>query len=202
MNSKTPYGYNPNEQGTRYQINPGEAEKVHRLIEQAATKEALSYSRQSEPAKRAAIYARSAVSQEQQNGLPFAVQEQIKQGQAYCGERRYAQDAERHIYAEVASGTNPQDNPQLTALRQAAHEGQFSIVVVSSFDRLARNSVQLAAILDDFKKAGVTVESVQEPKESLVFFKSVQDAFAEIERTRTVTRMKHGKAARKAQQQQ
>jgi DNA invertase Pin-like site-specific DNA recombinase len=192
MNTKAPYGYTMNEQGTGYEIDPEKVAEVGRLIAQMG------------PAKRAAIYARTATSQEPCNSLPVALQEQIKQAQAYCAERGYALDAERHIYQEIASG-NKGDRPQLTALRQAAREGQFTILVVSSFDRLARSSIQQAAIINDLMQAGITVESVQEPygsNDALLLATSVQAGMETLMRERLRARTQHGKATKKAPQEQ
>jgi predicted site-specific integrase-resolvase len=159
MNSKLSYGYPPNEQGTGYQINPGTATKLRRLFEQAAAGHVAIYTRTIDPGKeatpkRAAIYARVAVSQEQ--GTPNVLEAQIKACQEHCERRGYPLE---HVYQDTASGAQL-DRPMLNALRQAAREHQFTVLVVWDYGRLARKTALLATLLSELEEAGITVRSL------------------------------------------
>jgi DNA invertase Pin-like site-specific DNA recombinase len=211
MNSNTPYGYTPNEQGTSYQINPGEAAEVRRLFEQAATKGVAIYMRTNDPGKEtapkyAAIYARVATVQEPvaSNGLAsYGLEAQINACKAYCEQHGYAL---RDIYQETYSGAQL-DRPMLNALRQAIHDRQIHVLVVWDFTRLARRMILQAVILRECYEAGITIESVQNDQfegDVARFITMAHEYMAEVETERRRIRARSRKAAasqQKAQQQ-
>jgi DNA invertase Pin-like site-specific DNA recombinase len=86
---------------------------------------------------------------------------QILKAQQYCSEHGYSL-SESHIYQEVTSGAEYKNRPQLTALREAARQGQFDTVVVLDYDRLARNQALVMELLTELEQHGVTVESIRE----------------------------------------
>src|SRR6266700_6533692 len=124
MHSDIPYGYSSNRQGNSCEINPEQAQIVRDLSDQAAT------------SKRVALYPRSATSKESVE-KDCALATQIKQCRDYCDLHRYIVD-DTHIYSEVWSGTNDyRRRPQLSALFEAARQGAFDIVVVTTWNRLS-----------------------------------------------------------------
>ncbi len=111
--------------------------------------------------KRAAIYARSATVNPQDNE-PSSIEQQIAACRHYCTEHGYKLD-EQHVYSEVYSGARYKERPQLTALRNAARDREFDVLVIFAVDRLARNSEHQLIILDELTQVGITVESMQGP---------------------------------------
>lgn len=101
------------------------------------------------------------------------------------------------VFTDRQSGKNA-SRPQLTAL--LAHVREGDTVVVHSLDRLARNLIDLRALVDDLIGRGVRVEFL---KESLMFapgatshmsalLLGVLGAFAEFERSLILERQKEG----------
>lgn len=63
---------------------------------------------------------------------------------------------------DKVSGKNTVNRDQLNALRAFAREGD--VVKVKSVDRLARNSLDLLQLLEEFKNKGVTVKFIDSPE--------------------------------------
>jgi site-specific DNA recombinase len=149
---------------------------------------------QSEQMKRAAIYARTAVSQESFNN---ALARQIQQNQAYCQEHDYSVE-EIHIYSEECSGiANYHNRPQFTALLDAAKRREFDVVVISAFDRLSRDHTQGIAIIDELQKHGITVESGEGTAELGVMKMEILAEVGKIERRKLAERSRYAKAAKR-----
>lgn len=113
--------------------------------------------------KRAAIYARSATAQSQpgENRLYW----QVDFCRRYCDGRGYAHD-ERHIYQEIASGADYRNRPHLHALLLAASRHEFDLVVVHVHDRLARNPVHVATLLEVLSTLDIEVECPTESSDA------------------------------------
>ena len=118
-----------------------------------------------EGTKRAAIYARIATPPQEPQTNPFAFQ--IRQCQSYCEHHGYSLH-KAHIYQEVFSGTAVQTRPQLTRLRDAAKRGEFDVVVIVAYDRLARKPALVTALVAELKGCGVQVESSKEASPEFV----------------------------------
>jgi site-specific DNA recombinase len=208
MNNNHPYGYTPNELGTGYEINPGEAAEVRLLFEQAATKGVAIYMRTNDPGKeatpkRAAIYARSATQSQEVTGMS-SIDRQLAACQKYCTYHGYTLE-EKHIYHEIVAGKEYKNRPQFTALLAAAKERQFDVLVIFSIDRLARDFLYRTMILDELTRAGITVEcsdgqNLDDPAWKLA--EAVLAEVAQVERQKIISRMQHGKAAKRAQREQ
>jgi DNA invertase Pin-like site-specific DNA recombinase len=107
------------------------------------------------------------------------------------------------LFEDKASGKDTK-RPALTALQGFVREGD--IVMVHSIDRLARNLVDLRAIVSGLNAKGVTVTFVKEnltfstdtssPMSTLML--SMMGAFAEFERSMILERQREGIAAAKA----
>jgi DNA invertase Pin-like site-specific DNA recombinase len=54
------------------------------------------------------------------------------------------------------------DCPELARLGEAVRQGCVAVVVVSSLDGLARDRAQSAILVEEFKAAGVTIETAGE----------------------------------------
>lgn len=106
------------------------------------------------------------------------------------------------VFEEKASA-GTRIRPQLTAMLNHVREGDR--IRVWSIDRLARNLIDLATIVDELNDKGVTVEFVKEgmvfdgngdPMQRLLF--QVLGSFAEFERSMIRARQAEGIAAAKA----
>src|SRR5947209_1056290 len=112
-----------------------------------------------EGTKRAAIYARIATPPQEPQPNPFAFQ--IRECQSYCEHHSYSLH-EAHIYQEVFSGVAVQLRPQLTRLRDAAKRGEFDVLVIVAYDRLARKPALITALVAELEECGVQVETSKE----------------------------------------
>jgi DNA invertase Pin-like site-specific DNA recombinase len=107
------------------------------------------------------------------------------------------------VFEDKASGKDVK-RPALTALQAFVREGDT--VMVHSIDRLARNLVDLRAIVSGLNDKGVTVTFVKEnltfssdttsPMNTLML--SMMGAFAEFERSMILERQREGIAAARA----
>lgn len=107
------------------------------------------------------------------------------------------------VFEDKASGKDTK-RPALAALQGFVREGDT--VMVHSIDRLARNLVDLRAIVSGLNDKGVTVTFVKEnltfstdatsPMSTLML--SMMGAFAEFERSMILERQREGIAAAKA----
>ena len=185
-------------------IDPGEPWQIGRGFEQFTAGRVAVYARTNEPQKaaarkRAAIYARTALSQEP-GGEDFALAGQVRQCQLYCQERGYTVE-ERHIYSESGSGSvDPRTHPRFASLREAARHHEFDTVVLVSLDRLSRNQAHSAALLNELAQCEVTVECVD--GDTTMLFLEIKRCAAEMERTRITARAAQGRTARKAKRVQ
>ncbi len=109
----------------------------------------------------AAIYARSATEASLASEHPRRLAAQIEQCRQFCVTHGY-QANERSLYQDIASGTDCRNRPALTALRLAAREHLFAVVVVLACDCLARDPILIAVLLEDLENIGIRVESVTE----------------------------------------
>lgn len=149
--------------------------------------------------KRAAIYARTAISQKPEGG-DFALADQVRQCQLYCHERGYTVE-ERHIYSESGSGSvDPRKHPRYASLHEATRHHEFDTVVLVSLDRLSRNQAHSAAVLNELAQCEVTIECVN--GDTTVLILEIKRYVAEIERARIAARAAQGRAARKAKREQ
>jgi len=187
-----------------YKINPKKAQEARHSFEQVGAGSVAVYLRTNDPrkaatSKRAAIYARTALSQEL-GGENFGLAEQIERCKQYCQERGYTID-ERYIYSESGSGSvDPRSHPRFASLHGAAQRHEFDILVLVSLDRLSRNQAHSAALLDELAQCGVTVECVDGDTAEL--FLEIKRCAVELERARIAARAAQGRTARKAKRVQ
>ena len=105
---------------------------------------------------RAALYARS--SQLRPLSEIHALQVQVDRCVAYSLEHGYIVPQDQR-YAEVQAGSTDSDRSALARLCEAVRQGRVAVVVVSSLDRLARDAAESALLVEEFKAAGVTIET-------------------------------------------
>jgi DNA invertase Pin-like site-specific DNA recombinase len=86
--------------------------------------------------------------------------------------------------------------PGLDALMADARKQKFSVVIVTSFDRIARSTKHFLAIIDEFDSLGIEFMSRRENVDSSGpmgrFFIALMGALAEAEKSILVERIKSG----------
>ena len=104
---------------------------------------------------RAAIYARYS----SENQRPESITDQIASCRRLAAERGY-EILDEHVYADEATSGSLSDRSGLTALRAAAEQGLFQVVLVDDLSRLARNALLMLSVLEELRFIGVRVVSV------------------------------------------
>ncbi|MGL5215842.1 MAG: recombinase family protein [Aeromonas hydrophila] len=104
------------------------------------------------------------------------------------------------IITDTMTGTK-KDRPGLTRLLDKAREGDT--IVIWRFDRLARSTVDLLNLVDEFQKRGIHLNSLHEGISTTGatgrFFLTMIGALGELERNLLVERTRAGLEAAKAQ---
>jgi site-specific DNA recombinase len=104
---------------------------------------------------KAAIYARYS----SENQRPESIADQVASCRRLAAERGYEVPDER-VYADEAASGSLSDRSGLTALRAAAEQGMFQVVLVDDLSRLARNALLMLSVLEELRFLGVRVVSV------------------------------------------
>lgn len=104
---------------------------------------------------KAAIYARYS----SENQRPESITDQVESCRKLATERGYEISSE-HIFSDEASSGARSDRSGLAALRAAAEQGAFRVVLVDDLSRLARNTLLMLSILEEFRFHGIRVVSV------------------------------------------
>ncbi len=142
--------------------------------------------------KRAAIYARVSTDRQEEDGTSLVTQ--VQKCSEYCRQKGYIV-AEVHIYRDVWTGAEYRERPELTKLRAAARNQEFDVAVFYAFDRLSRNQVHQAVIIDDLKYNSVNIECVTENFDDSPlgqFMRSAHGLAAELEREKIRERSHRG----------
>ena len=73
-----------------------------------------------------------------------------------------------HLYSEVKNTNSDLQHPELEKIRQAAHNGEFDVLVIARLDRLTRNIRYLNALIEEFcNKCGIAFVSIEEKLDTL-----------------------------------
>src|SRR5271156_2013591 len=137
---------------------------------------------------RAAVYARVSTSNNGQSP-----EMQLRDFSEYCERRGWAVAGE---YVDVGVSGTRESRPELDRLMADAHRRKFDVVVVWSFDRMARSVSHLLRVLETFNSLGIAFVSLREqidtstPAGKMVF--TVLGAVAELERSLIAERVKSG----------
>lgn len=153
--------------------------------------------------KRAAIYARSAVSQEMTPS--FSLTEQTKQAINYATQKGY-EVVDGLIFEEVVSG-NADHPPLLEKVIASAKEGNFDILIVHAYDRISRSWDRVAVVIASLNGCDVKVESITEEipqgEQYEVYNRmivAIHEEVAKIEREKISLRIKAGRRAKRQEE--
>ena len=137
---------------------------------------------------RAANYARVSTSNNGQSP-----EMQLRDFSEYCDRRGWALAGE---YVDIGVSGTKEKRPELDRLMADAHRRKFDVVVVWSFDRMARSVSHLLRVLETFNSLGIAFVSLREqidtstPAGKMIF--TVLGAVAELERSLIAERVKAG----------
>lgn len=110
--------------------------------------------------KRAALYLRASWDEMSSDDSAIATQEEKLK--AYCATQNYI-TSEEHTYRDIALGTQSADERRgLRQLLDAAHKGEFSMVVVYKLDRFARNTRMFLKLFEELKQLDIGFQSATE----------------------------------------
>jgi len=141
----------------------------------------------------AALYARVSTQRQEEEAT---IASQIAAVEAYAQSRGYMIQKALYFVDEAVSGAKL-DRPGLDRLRDQASEGVYQVVVCLSPDRLARQYALQALLLEEFRRAGIQVEFVNQPPVSDnpqgQLLLGIQGLFAEYERALITERMRRGR---------
>ena len=139
---------------------------------------------------RAAVYARVSTSNNGQSP-----EMQLRDFGEYCERRGWAVAGDGE-YVDVGVSGTKEKRPELDRLMSDAHRRKFDVVVVWSFDRMARSVSHLLRVLETFNSLGIAFVSLREqidtstPAGKMIF--TVLGAVAELERSLIAERVKAG----------
>ena len=147
---------------------------------------------------RAAIYARvSTAPSKNETAKPRQKSQspemQLRDFSEYCERRGWSVAGE---YVDVGISGAKEKRPELDRLMADAHRRHFDVVVVWSFDRMARSVSHLLRVLETFNSLGIAFVSLREqidtstPSGKMIF--TVLGAVAELERSLIVERVRAG----------
>ena len=142
-----------------------------------------------------ALYAR--VSTERQHQAQ-TIQVQLARLQQHVSEHTDWQLNAAHIYCDDGYSGAKLNRPALDRLRDQAAVSQFSLVLITAPDRLARKYVHQVLLLEELKQVGCQVEFLDrpmsdDPNDQLLL--QIRGAVAEYERSLIAERMRRGRHA-------
>ena len=118
---------------------------------------------------------------------------QLRDFSEYCERRGWSVAGE---YVDVGISGAKEKRPELDRLMADAHRRHFDVVVVWSFDRMARSVSHLLRVLETFNSLGIAFVSLREqidtstPAGRMIY--TVLGAVAELERSLIVERVRAG----------
>jgi site-specific DNA recombinase len=142
--------------------------------------------------QRVAIYARVSTARQE---VEQTIESQVEALRQYVDDQDWILE-ERYIYLDDGYSGARLARPGLDALRDAAADGQFDVVVVYHPDRLARDYVWQQVVKADLERCGCQLQFLQRPisdKPEDQLLLQVQGMFAEYERAQIAERMRRGK---------
>jgi DNA invertase Pin-like site-specific DNA recombinase len=128
---------------------------------------------------------------------------QLRDFGEYCDRRGWALAGE---YVDIGVSGTKEKRPELDRLMADAHRRKFDVVVVWSFDRMARSVSHLLRVLETFNSLGIAFVSLREqidtstPAGKMIF--TVLGAVAELERSLIAERVRAGLRNAKAKGKQ
>jgi site-specific DNA recombinase len=125
------------------------------------------------------------------------IAQQIERLQTYAQQHQWPLTTEQ-IYKDDGYSGARLDRPALDRLRDAAANGAFDVVLITSPDRLARRYAYQVWLLEELERAGVQVIFLErpptgDPQDVLVI--QIRGVVAEYERTVIADRMRRGRLA-------
>jgi len=153
----------------------------------------MSENRLLKPSMRVVIYSRVSTDAQERDGTSLDTQERA------CIEYAQAKGwIEVETVRDTASGSDL-DRPGVERVRQLLDRGLVDVVLAYAVDRLSRNQIHIAVLLDDIERADATLEFVTEDFQNTPVGRLILNvrAFAgEVEREKIAERTMRGKLER------
>ena len=145
-----------------------------------------------------ALYARVSTERQQQ---AQTIQGQLERLRPYVSQHTDWHLAEAHIYLDDGYSGAKLNRPGLDRLRDHAGLGQFSLVLITAPDRLARKYVHQVLLIEELQQRGCQVEFLDrpmsdDPHDQLLL--QIRGAVAEYERSLIAERMRRGRPSSRA----
>lgn len=141
-----------------------------------------------------AIYLRVSTDRQATDG--YGLDAQRTQLLAYCQGQGWTV-AEEHIYVDAGVSGKSTDRAAFQAMREAAANGEISRIVALKIDRIARNLMDLLALINALTAQGVALVCVKEAFDTGTangrFMLQVLGAVSELERSMIAERMDAGR---------
>lgn len=106
---------------------------------------------------------------------------------------------DRHVYREVYTGADLHGRPRYLDLRRALAAREVGVVIAYKVDRLSRDQIHIAVIVDDIERAGAQLEIVLEDFQRTptgIFIMQARAFAAATEREGIILRTQGGRRAR------
>lgn len=148
------------------------------------------------PTRRGAIYCRVSTDPQEEDGT--SLETQLAACQALAAAEGIVVPAE-HVFLETFSGFRLWERPKLTPLRELIQRRQLDVVLCYALDRLSRNQVHTAILLDELDRHRTRLQMVTEQFENTAigkFLLSARAFSAELEREKITERTLRGKRGR------
>jgi site-specific DNA recombinase len=149
-------------------------------------------SRQTDPQKIAAIYARVSTADQADKG--YSLPTQLDACQAMARQEGYTVP-DTHVFVDDFTGTSL-NRPQLTQLRDLVRQRVVHAVFVHDLDRLSRKLAHQLLLSEEFEQAGVALRIVTMPDDAKTpeaqLLSNVKGIIAEYERAKILERTARG----------
>jgi site-specific DNA recombinase len=139
-----------------------------------------------------AVYARVST---QRQAQAQTIDQQLERLRAHCDAHGWAL-RDTYVFRDDGYSGASLHRPGLDRLREAAAAGELDRVLLTAPDRLARNYVHQALLLEELEQVGCTVEFLDrpmscDPNDQLLL--QIRGAVAEYERSVIAERMRRGR---------
>jgi site-specific DNA recombinase len=144
---------------------------------------------------RAAIYRRVSTQGQAQDDK-FSLDEQAEKTRAWCESKGYDIVAD---FGEVHSGSELVTRPKINTLLDMVQKQQIDVVVLTTLDRLSRDTTHQHVILYRIEEYNARIELTEETYEDSLqgkLMRTLSGAFAEMERQKIMERTVRGKRQR------
>jgi len=144
--------------------------------------------------QRAVIYSRVSTDRQEEEGT--SLDSQVDEAMAYALKNNMCVV---ETFREVYTGSLYRQRPLLTKLREMAHNKEFDVMIIRTFDRLSRNQIHLGVLIDEMQELGIKIDCMKEEYDDSTkgqFMRSALAFVAQVEREKIAERTDTGRRKR------